>query len=176
MSNKRARMTGRRERGKRFALIPADVIHCANWAQASKPMRALVADIAVQFTGFNNSDLCASITVMRPLGWTSSDTLRALLREAVHYGFLVQTRQGGMGLGPNLYALGWKPIDACTDRKTGRSKLDDPGMVGTMPGRWQVTRCKFDRLERSHKKQNATPPHGAMKRLPHRPAVRQCAT
>lgn len=143
--DKRARITGRSERGKRFALIPAEVIHSANWAQASKPCRALLADMAVQYSGGNNGDLTASIAVMGPLGWEAPATLVANIREAEHYGFLVKTKQGGLGIGPNLYALGWQRIDSCRDAKTKRCKLDEIGLVGTMPAGWRTPKPKFQR-------------------------------
>lgn len=171
--DKRARMTGRSGRKPHFALIPGEVIHCVNWSHASKPCRALVTDIAVQYNGHNNGDLTASISVMRPLGWTSSDTLRALLREADHYGLLVLTRQGGLLIGASLYALGWKRVDACTDRKTGVCKLDNPSMVGVTPTRWRVPQSKYQRPARSHERKFATPPHGAITPLPRRPANEQ---
>jgi hypothetical protein len=142
-------MTGRRERGKRFALIPAEVIHSPNWAQASKPCRALLADMAVQYSGFNNGDLTASITVMGPLGWEAPETLVANIREAEHYGFLVKTKQGGLGIGPSLYALGWQRIDACNDPKTRRCKLDEPTLVGTMPSGWRTPKPKFQRSRKN---------------------------
>lgn len=155
MSHQRWKVKGRRERKERFALIPGEVIASPNWAHASKPCRALLTDIAVQFNGYNNGDLTASITVLRPLGWTSPGTIKALLREAIYYGLLVQTRQGGLLIGASLYALGWKPIHACTDPKTHVCKLDDPAMVGTMPGGWQTPQPKYQRPPR--KKSACTP-------------------
>ncbi|HEX7325186.1 MAG TPA: hypothetical protein VF292_07515 [Rhodanobacteraceae bacterium] len=162
MTDKRARMKGRSERGKRFALIPAEVIHCANWAQASKPCRALVTDIAVQFTGYNNGDLSASISVLRPLGWRSPGTLTALLLEARHYGLLVLTRQGGLLTGASLYALGWKPIGACVDRHTHCCKLDDAGLAGTTPTVWRMPQPKFQRTKRPPKRKIASTPRVAI--------------
>lgn len=153
--DKRAAFTGRSNRKRRFAMIDADVIYSVNWSRASKPCRGMIADIAVQYSGHNNGDLTASRKVMRRLGWTSPGTLKVLLLEAEHYGLLVQTRQGGLLVGASLYALGWRTIDPCIDRKTGRCKLDDPGMVGTMPGRWNVPRPKFQRPQPRWKRKNA---------------------
>lgn len=143
--NTRLRAKGRRERAKRFALIPAEVIHSANWAQASKPCRALLADLAVQYSGRNNGDLTAAIKIMGPLGWESPATLVENIREAEHYGFLVKTKQGGLGIGPNLYALGWQRIDGCRDAKTNRCKFDDETLVGVMPNAWQNPKEKYKR-------------------------------
>jgi hypothetical protein len=155
MTRERWKVKGRGQRKDRFALIPSEVIHSENWARASNPCRALMTDIAVQHSGFNNGDLSASITVLRPLGWTSPGTITALLREAIYYGLLVQTRQGGLLIGASLYALGWKPINACIDPKTRVCKLDDPAMVGTMPGHWRAPQPKYQRPPR---KKSATAP------------------
>lgn len=143
------------ERRKRFALIPREVIHSPNWAHASKPCRALIVDIASQYNAHNNGDLAASITVLRPLGWTSPGTIKALLLEARHYGLLFLTRHGGLLIGASLYALGWQKIDACIDPRTRVCKLDDPSMVGITPGRWQVPQPKYQRPPR---KKSATTP------------------
>lgn len=148
MTRQRWKVKGRAERKDRFALIPSEVIHSANWANASKPCRALVTDIASQYNGHNNGDLTASRTVLRPLGWTSPGTIKELWREAVHYGLLVPTRQGGLLIGASLYALGWRPIDPCIDARTRVCKLDDPTMVGTMSGRWRVPQPKYRRPPR----------------------------
>jgi len=155
MTRERWKVTGRRDRKARFALIPLEVIHSPNWSRASKPCRALIVDIASQYNGHNNGDLTASITVMRPLGWTSPGTIKALLQEADYYGLLVQTRQGGLLVGASLYALGWKPVDVCVDPRTRVCKLDDPTMVGVTPGRWQVPQAKYQRPPR--KKSACTP-------------------
>jgi len=144
MTFSRLNAKGRKgRRGNRFALIPGEVIHSANWAQASKPCRALLADIAVQYNGHNNGDMTAAIKVMKPLGWGAPETLVSKVREAEYYGFLVKTKQGGLGIGPNLYALGWHRIDACRDPKTGRSKFDDETMVGVTPGGWRAPKPQY---------------------------------
>lgn len=145
MSRTREKMKGRRDRGARFALIPGEVIHSVNWSRASKPCRALVTDIAVQYSGHNNGDLSASISVMRPLGWTSPGTLKALLAEAEYYGLVTKTRQGGLLAGASLFALGWKPVDPCIDARSRVCKLDDPTLVGVTPGRWRVSQPKYER-------------------------------
>lgn len=148
MTRQRWQVKGRSERKERFALIPFEVIHSQNWARASKPCRALIVDIASQYSGHNNGDLTASITVLRPLGWTSPGTIKELLREADHYGLLVLTRQGGLLIGASLYALGWKPVNACTDPRTRVCKLDDPSMLGITPGRWRIPKPKYHRPPR----------------------------
>jgi hypothetical protein len=145
MTRERWKVKGRADRKKRFALIPAEVIDSENWAQSSKPCRALVVEVAAQYSGHNNGDLTASVSRLQKQGWRSRDTLKALRHEAEHYGLLVQTKQGGLHLGPTLLALGWQRIDACNDARTGACKLDDPGIVGVIPGGWRTPQSKFRR-------------------------------
>ncbi|MGH8110457.1 MAG: hypothetical protein ACREPL_00730 [Rhodanobacteraceae bacterium] len=155
MTRERWKYTGRADRKKRFALIPHEVIHSENWSRASKPCRALIVDLASQYSGHNNGDLAASITVLRPLGWTSPGTIKALLTEAIYYGLLVRARQGGLWIGASLYALGWQRVDACVDLRTHVCKLDDPSMVGVTPGGWRTPQPKYRRPPR--KKYATTP-------------------
>ncbi|HEX7348998.1 MAG TPA: hypothetical protein VF264_05060 [Rhodanobacteraceae bacterium] len=175
MTRQRWKVKGRSERKDRFALIPSEVIHSDNWARASKPCRALIVDVASQYSGGNNGDLTASITVLRPLGWTSPGTIKALLVEADYYGLLVQTRQGGLLIGASLYALGWKPVNACIDTRTRVCKLGDPSMVGVTPGRWRIPQPKYQRPPR---KKSATTPRvqgryaARTSKAPHRYAAR----
>ncbi|HLI18305.1 MAG TPA: hypothetical protein VKV22_08555 [Rhodanobacteraceae bacterium] len=175
MNAARWKIKGRAERKQRFALIPCEVIHSPNWARTSKPCRALIVDVASQYNAHNNGDLTASITVLRPLGWTSPGTIKELLSEAIYYGLLVQTRQGGLLIGASLYALGWKPVNACIDARTRVCKLDDPSMVGITPGRWQVPQPKYQRPPR---KKSATTPRvldryaARTSKAPHRYAAR----
>ena len=137
MAHDRIRMKGRRDRRDTFTLLPHALQQCENWRLASKPCRALVADLASQYNGRNNGALCGSRTALKRQGWTIPEQLRDRLAEACYYGFLLQTHQGGLGLGSNRYALGWQKIDACD------GKLDDPSLVGTTPGRWKVPREKY---------------------------------
>lgn len=140
MIDKRLRHKGRRGiRRPTFTLLPHDLQHCENWAHATKPCRALVADLASQYNGYNNGAICGSRTALRRQGWNSPGSLRDLLIEACYYGFIVQTHQGGLGIGPNRYALGWQKIDDCN------GQLDDPSLVGTTPGRWKIPREKYQK-------------------------------
>jgi hypothetical protein len=113
---KRAGAKGRRESGA-FAAIPHDVIHSANWRRASGNAIKLAIDLLAQFNGANNGDLSAPFSAMQKRGWKSSGTLKRAELEALHYGLIEKTRQGGLNR-CNLYAVTWKPIDDC------KGKLD----------------------------------------------------
>jgi hypothetical protein len=90
--------------------IPHCVIDSENWKHCGGSAITLLVCLARQFNGFNNGDLCASISVLRKVGWTSSDVLHHALAELRHLGFIELTRQGGLH-SASLYALAWLPID-----------------------------------------------------------------
>lgn len=76
----------------------------------------LLIDVAQQYNGYNNGDLCAALSVMRKRGWNSNQQLQKSLKELLDKNLLIQTRQGGLNIGPNLYAITWQPIDGCNGK------------------------------------------------------------
>lgn len=136
----RQKYKGRKEAGT-FTRIPHAVQDSANWQSCSGTAIKLLCDVARQFNGKNNGDLCASIGVLRSKGWKSPDTLRWALQELRHYGFLTLTRQGGLNC-PSLYALSWREIDHCG------GKLDcAPTSVAS--GEWKTPRERFRRAKKN---------------------------
>ena len=73
-------------------------------------------DLGYQYNGYNNGDLCASLSVMRKRGWNSNQQLAKALKELLERNLIVQTKQGGLNLGPNLYAITWQPINECNGK------------------------------------------------------------
>lgn len=132
----RQKHKGRREGGT-FVTIPHAVQDSAAWAMASATAIKMLCDLARQYNGRNNGDLCAALTVLRPRGWRSPDTVHWALRELLHYGFIVLTRQGGLHM-PSLYALTWHPIHECG------GKLDC-APTHAPPGDWKESREPFKR-------------------------------
>lgn len=102
-----------RGRGSRpFVMFYTDMLQHPSFRGLSSRAVKLLMNVTSSYTGFNNGDLAVTLTVMEPFGWKSNDQLRKALAELLHYGFLVQTRQGGRNL-CSLYALGWHSIDPC---------------------------------------------------------------
>ena len=89
----------------------------------------LVIDIAAQYNGRNNGDLCAPLSVMRKLGWKSSDQLFKARKDIVDRGLVQVAREGGLNK-CTLYALTWFPIDECD------GKLDIASTI-TAPNDWK---------------------------------------
>jgi hypothetical protein len=111
----RRRAKGRQEGGS-FCALPHSIFRStedrpAPAARLSRSARALLVDIAMQFSGGNNGNLTAAPTIMSRYGWRSRGTLSAALAELIAEGFLEITRQGGRNRA-SLYALTWKGIDA----------------------------------------------------------------
>jgi hypothetical protein len=140
-------MKGRSENGP-FTAIPHAIQDSENWRRCSATAIKLLLALARQFNGTNNGDLCASLSVLGPRGWNAPETIATALRELRHYGLLMLTRQGGLHMGPNLYALTWHPIHDCG------GKLDLPS-TPVAAGTWKEPREPFKRPPR---KQNDTTP------------------
>lgn len=139
----RLRYKGRRESGT-FTAIPHAIQDCANWRQCKATAIKMLCDVARQYNGHNNGDLCAALSTLRPYGWTSPETVLWALRELRHYGFLLLTRQGGLHA-PSLYALTWRPIDECG----GKLTCAQPTRVA--PGGWREQRERFKRPSKNRK-------------------------
>lgn len=144
----RGRDTGRRESGT-FTLIPHAVQDSANWRACSGTAIKMLCDLARQFNGRNNGDLCAALALLKPRGWTSPETILNALRELRHYGMIVLTRQGGLNFA-GLYAVTWYPINDCG------GKLEMAATT-TAPSNWKSpTAERFRRPKRKPKQKNAT--------------------
>lgn len=114
--DRRAKMTGKAGRSS-FLGIPHPVIDSQAYKSLNGWAVKLLIDIAAQYKGSNNGDLCAAWSVMRERGWKSPGTLHKALSALLDAGLIEQTRQGGRNR-CSLYAITWRPIDEC------KGKLD----------------------------------------------------
>jgi hypothetical protein len=141
-------MMGRRESGT-FVQVLHCVMDSENWTRCGGSAIRLLLELARQYNGHNNGDLCASISVLKRRGWRSSDVLNRALAELRHYGFIELTRQGGLHR-PSLYALAWKRIDPCG------GKLE-VAPTTTASHTYRAPKPKYRRLPR---KKKASPENG----------------
>jgi hypothetical protein len=147
MSPRRDRVTGRKESGS-FLGLPHAVLECRNFRLLSAHAVKLLVDLGASYRGNNNGDLCMTWKLMQPRGWKSRETLDRARRELLHFGFIELTRQGGLH-SPSLYALTWKPVDAC------KGKLDvAPTSVAS--GLWREAKPPMPGRERHR---NGTTPN-----------------
>lgn len=96
------------------------LLDCSDFIELKGNSLKALIDLGSQYNGFNNGDLCASMSVMKKRGWNSNQQLTKGIKELLARNLIVQTRQGGFNIGPNLYAITWQPIDHCS------GKLDMP--------------------------------------------------
>jgi len=136
----RAKAKGRRESGP-FTAIPHAVQDSSNWQRCSGTAIKMVCDLARQYNGRNNGDLCAAFSALRRVGWSSQETVNYALRELRHYGLVSLTRQGGLH-GPSLYALTWRAIDDCN------GKLETVA-TAVASGDWKQPRERYTRPRRN---------------------------
>jgi hypothetical protein len=97
--------------GDRYIALPHVVIDSPSYRALGHPARALLIDIARQYTGNNNGRLVACAKYLRPLGWNSNDTVSRALAELRAQALLIETR---MGMRPNRaawFALAWYSLD-----------------------------------------------------------------
>lgn len=62
------------------------------WASLTPYEVKLLIDLAAQYNGSNNGDLCAPMTLMRRHGWRSPATLHRARKGLVRKGFIELTR------------------------------------------------------------------------------------
>ena len=125
----RRRIKGRQTTSP-FVMFPCHVLDHEVFKTLSKRATKLVIDIAAQYRGHNNGDLCAPLSLMRERGWNSSDQLEKAKKELIEKDVILVARQGGCNKA-NLYALTWFPIDECN------GKLD-VASTKTAPVKWKT--------------------------------------
>lgn len=97
--------------GGRFIAFPHVVIDSPSYRALGYAARALLIDIARQYTGSNNGRLVACSSYLAPMGWNSNGTISRALAQLKESKLLIQTR---LGMKPNRaawFALGWISLD-----------------------------------------------------------------
>jgi hypothetical protein len=120
MSNaarKLARATGRRPHGPPFVQIFHYIIDSPEFARLKGTALKMLIDLARQYNGSNNGDLSATTAKLKDR-WKSNSKKTAALKVLLGGGWIVMTRQGGLGIGCSLYAVTWLPIDECNGKHT----------------------------------------------------------
>ena len=108
-------MWHKKKQGYTFLALPHHVIDHPDFINLSPRAKTLLIDIATQYRGCNNGDLCAAYSIMKKRGWKSKSSLCRAIRDLLSNGFIVVARQGGR-MFPTLYALTWQSIDDCNGK------------------------------------------------------------
>ena len=137
-NEKRRRNMGR-QTTQPFLSLPHNVLDHDSFRTLSPRATKLLIDIAAQYRGCNNGDLCAPLSVMRKRGWKSSDQLFKARKELLDRGLILTSRQGGLNK-CSLFALTWFQIDDC------KGKLDIQSTT-VAPHNWKRWSDPDDGLE-----------------------------
>lgn len=77
-----------------FVSIPKDVLLSPEFAALPTSSKALMLDLAAQYTGKNNGRLCPAFKAMQRSGWTAPNTLQRAKLALIECSFVVLTRKG----------------------------------------------------------------------------------
>lgn len=124
--------------GSKFVALPNVVLDCPAYRRLSFSARALLVDIARQFTGSNNGRLVLCEKAMKARGWASSTTIQRAAKELLVAGFICKTRQGYRPNTASWYALTWQAlhwskemdISAAAFQRGAYLKNSDPQKMG----------------------------------------------
>jgi len=87
--------------------------------------KSLLIDMARQYNGKNNGDICVTLTVMKKRGWNSNSSMRRALSALINAGLILLTRQGSINK-CSLYAFSWLPIDECNGKLEVNATITPP--------------------------------------------------
>ena len=93
-----------------YGAIPHAVMDGNAFKGASYPAKALLFELMRQHSGKNNGHLQLSFSWLQGRGWKSRDVIQRARDEIIERGLLIQTRQGGLNIGPSRYAVTWLTI------------------------------------------------------------------
>jgi hypothetical protein len=93
-----------------FVALPYSVLDSEAWQHCSARAAALLIELARQHNGKNNGHLHLAVNWLKTRGWKSADQIQKGKRELLERRLVVKTYQGGLGIGPDLYALTWHKI------------------------------------------------------------------
>lgn len=107
--------TEKRDGGGHVA-IPFAVLNGAAYLGLNAHARMLLWDLAAQYRGDNNGDLCMAFKLMKPRGWKSEETLNKAKLDLLGARLIVETRKGARPNKCSLFALTWYALDDCNGK------------------------------------------------------------
>lgn len=93
-----------------YSGIPVAVMDSPAFIGASHRAKALLFEVMRQHTGSNNGHLQLAMSWLKKRGWPSADQVNETTAELIERNLIVQTRQGGLNIGPSRFALSWHHI------------------------------------------------------------------
>jgi len=143
MSKSRYKNAKEKRDGNEHIGVPHCVLDGAAYLSLNAHARMLLWDLAAQYRGNNNGDLCMAWKLMRKRGWKSEGTLCKAKLELLEACLIVETRKGARPNKCSLFALTWYALDDCDGKldmsvrsfPRGAYKLKDHPPVMVSSGR-----------------------------------------
>lgn len=157
MAKSRYKNAAEKRDGGGHVAIPFAVLNGAAFIGLSAKARMLLFDLAAQYRGNNNGDLCMAFKLMKPRGWKSEETLGKAKLELLESGLIVETRKGARPNKCSLFALTWYALDDCDGKldisarsfPRGAYKLKDRPPVIVSSGRKNASLTTAGVVERT---------------------------
>lgn len=93
-----------------YSAIPWMVIDSDSFKGATDKAKSLLFALMRQHNGQNNGHLHLAKAWLYAHGWTCDEGNRKAKSELVERELIIKTKQGGLNMGPDLYALTWLTI------------------------------------------------------------------
>lgn len=93
-----------------YVAVPKLILRSSEYQQLHHRSKALLMDLAAQYTGSNNGRLCPSFTVMDRIGWNKG-TLNEAKKGLLDCSFYVVTRKGHAPRTAEWIGLTWWKLD-----------------------------------------------------------------
>ena len=94
----------------RYTPLPHTLLDSVAFQGAQPLTRLLIFELARQHDGKNNGHMHLSVNWLKKRGWSSNNSIQRCKKEALERGLIVKTREGGLNIGPDRYALTWLAI------------------------------------------------------------------
>ena len=122
MGRERSRYKDNTKDMGRFIQLPVVVLECQNYISLGYPAKALLIELARQFTGMNNGRLLLSMKFLKKYGWNSSDVVARAKNELIESGFIYETVKGHRPNKASWYAITWRALDKIDGYDHGAEK------------------------------------------------------
>ena len=93
-----------------FSRIPHAVMDSNAFIGSTDKAKSLLFALIRQINGKNNGRLQLTDKWLAEHGWRSKAKNKEATKELIERGLIVQTKQGGLNIGCNWYAVTWLPI------------------------------------------------------------------
>jgi len=143
-----------------YTAFPHDLLDSVAFMGASHPARSLLCELLRQHNARNNGHLHLASTWLKKRGWNSNDVQYRAKLELIERGLIIQTRQGGLNAGANLYAVTWLPISNFVGLDI-KSKDYHPGKWRFMDSSPVIGKHKLSSVSRC----GTAPPNGMANQL-----------